>query len=497
MLRVATLLCLMFGRDPCARASAHDAVAIHAAGTVVGATPQIVRTMGSEPRLAKELSKVFTASTARVALLQMNGTGLGPAERTAKAQLFAKEAAAAGAHLAVTPAGWLTGGAPAMVAMRSVARSSNIALAVASCSTADGTVDPGANGVAGSRQSLDIVAHTGMVVLTYTKDAPCIHDLHQEDEHGERAAPVPVAGDVVPPVALNLSNGLVVIVGGVLHSDLIFPEPARLLMIGGAELIVAPAGSAATMAGPLRKDAVQLLTQSRARENAAPVFVATAPSNAHGVLPGVPHFANKSVTPVGTPPALGREGVAYFDVDVGRIRRGRATTTVGDNYRRPFNYLPLCFESERAERPAASARRGQPREGARHTALPAREPEEPEEPNQAMHEAQDQETHDPQGQEPQEPQDLVVALLQLQPNTTFQPTDHTGELVAKADRFIRLAASGGADVALLPEMYSVGYEVGAVLATHFTFSVPCIVYGFHSPMPAKTGVWGHTVKMCL
>jgi hypothetical protein len=53
---------------------------------------------------------------------------------------------------------------------------------------------------------------------------------------------------------------------------------------------------------------------------------------------------------------------------------------------------------------------------------------------------------------------LKVALLQMQPNTTFVPVNATAALLAKADAFIRKAAAQGADVALLPELWSVGYE---------------------------------------
>ena len=38
----------------------------------------------------------------------------------------------------------------------------------------------------------------------------------------------------------------------------------------------------------------------------------------------------------------------------------------------------------------------------------------------------------------------MVALLQLRPNTTFVPTDHTAELIAEAETWIRRAAAAGA-----------------------------------------------------
>ncbi|MGQ9651239.1 MAG: carbon-nitrogen hydrolase family protein [Phycisphaerae bacterium] len=51
-----------------------------------------------------------------------------------------------------------------------------------------------------------------------------------------------------------------------------------------------------------------------------------------------------------------------------------------------------------------------------------------------------------------QPSELVVALLQLAPAGSAQEAN-----LAKADRFCREAAARGADIALMPEMWSVGY----------------------------------------
>ena len=46
----------------------------------------------------------------------------------------------------------------------------------------------------------------------------------------------------------------------------------------------------------------------------------------------------------------------------------------------------------------------------------------------------------------------------MRPNTTFDAANHTAELIATAERYVREAAASGADVALMPELWSVGYE---------------------------------------
>jgi predicted amidohydrolase len=51
-----------------------------------------------------------------------------------------------------------------------------------------------------------------------------------------------------------------------------------------------------------------------------------------------------------------------------------------------------------------------------------------------------------------QPSDLVVALLQMKPNGSNQSAN-----LAKADRFCRDAATRGADIALMPEMWNVAY----------------------------------------
>ena len=232
------------------------------------------------------------------------------------------------------------------------------------------------------------------------------------------AKPAAIAGRPFPgkpgaPVRMTL-QGTAVMVGGLLDFDLLFPEPARVLMLGGAELVVAPGRN--DVGGPLRADALAVLGRSRARENV--LALATATRSDHAADTGSALYLPMGFPPVSPGPAAGVEGIAYASVNVSAIQHNRRGTTLGDNYRRPYNYLPLCFAD--AREPNVSS-------------LPVPPPE------TAVTGA------------------LVVALLQMTPNVTLRSTmNHTAELVKKADRFIREAAASGADVALLPELWSVG-----------------------------------------
>jgi predicted amidohydrolase len=147
--------------------------------------------------------------------------------------------------------------------------------------------------------------------------------------------------------------------------------------------------------------------------------------------------AAAAASPLLSPPPAGSEEIVYASVDVAGLRSGRTHTTTGDSYRRPFDYAPLCFR-DAANGTAAANNSSSASSSVSSTPLSS--------PSPSMSLASSA------------PQELVIALLQMRPNTTFVPRDHTNELVAKAETFIRRAAAAGADVALLPEMWSVGYE---------------------------------------
>lgn len=160
----------------------------------------------------------------------------------------------------------------------------------------------------------------------------------------------------------------------------------------------------------LRPDALELFVRSRSRENAVALFaVTTSGDNINSTY----SIQGGAATSDGGP-GVGEEGVRFASVNLTQLRTRRVDTTLGDNYRRPFDYLPLCFE----ENESTTSRPVQHIKGL---------------------------------------QKLTVALLQMVPNTTFNPDDHGAELMGLADVYIRKAAASGADVALLPELWSVGW----------------------------------------
>lgn len=123
---------------------------------------------------------------------------------------------------------------------------------------------------------------------------------------------------------------------------------------------------------------------------------------------------SSSLCAVGPVPWQGERGfnVASMKGGFTEIRKERATTIWGDAFRRPFAYRPLCYESPDNDSP----------------------------PQEKIHVT------------PTRP--LVLALLQLGiENVTSEEgfRDRAREMLEKAK-------TRGADIALMPEMYSVGYE---------------------------------------
>ena len=321
----------------------------------------------------------------RVALLQMRGNQLAAAQRDAKLQGFVREAAAAHAQLVVTPSDWLHGNESSFAALKSTARQVGVAVAVAAVDHATGV------------STLVLIDSGGTTRATYQKQA-----------EGDGNPIAPTVGDGLASAQLNIS-GTEVVVGVLLRSDALFPEPARLLMLRQVEIILVAGGE---IHGPLRSDALQLTVANRARENAVPVLAATSADDSVASL--AEGFGSRMVQKIDQ----GTEGVALVDIDLVSSAARRAGGTEADNYRRPYDYQPLCFGNGPSTAPDVSLANINESGGA----------------------------------------ELVVALLQMRTNNTFDASNHSAELEEKAVHFIRQAAQAGADVALMPELWSVGYE---------------------------------------
>ena len=230
------------------------------------------------------------------------------------------------------------------------------------------------------------------------------------NEHGETLAIADSSGRVVlnytkphsaapqagnPPPAVALRVGAhEVSVSALLGADLLHPELARAAMLTGAELIIAPATSGFT--GPLGPAAPKTLVDWRSSENIA-ATLAVLPLGA----------AESSVGCNSTGAGLDADGV--LTVDLEELRESRRGSSGGDAYRRPFSYHPLCGLA-----PADAT------------------PPPPPSPS---------------------PQSLRIAMLQMNANRSSLAQNQ-----AKAEAYCRRAAAAGADVALMPEMWSVGYD---------------------------------------
>jgi predicted amidohydrolase len=144
----------------------------------------------------------------------------------------------------------------------------------------------------------------GQLLLTYRKS-------HLYDAFGFRESERIVPGDVAPRVARTPIGTFGVIV----CYEVRFPEMARMLALGGADLILLPA---AWVAGPLKEHHWVTLVQARAIENT--VFVAAA--DQAGTT-----FVGRSllVDPMGIVLADGGEepGLIFGDIDLGRLDRVR------------------------------------------------------------------------------------------------------------------------------------------------------------------------------
>lgn len=174
------------------------------------------------------------------------------------------------------------------------------------------------------RNTVSIIARSGEIVLTYAK-------VHTCEFLATEASLTP--GDEFPVCVLDTKAGPVK-VGCMICYDREFPEPARILMLNGAELVLVPNACGIDQ---MRID--QLKT--RAFENA----VAMAMTN-YGSLP----FDGNSVAFDATGKSLvqpvsgGEERVLVARLSLGEMREHRKTTFWGNAFRRPRKYKQLVSD---------------------------------------------------------------------------------------------------------------------------------------------------------
>ena len=186
------------------------------------------------------------------------------------------------------------------------------------------------------RNSVVLFDRHGARRLHYAKVHTCAFDLEK----------VLAPGEGFSVTDLDLGRGTVK-VGAMICFDREFPESARLLMLQGAELVLAP------NACPMELNRLAAL-RTRAYENMMAVATCNYPK-------GQPDCNGRSTLFDGVAwlrdepgsrdmcvfEAPEEEGVYIAELDLDLLRRYRAHEVMGDRYRRPEAYGPLAAESDR------------------------------------------------------------------------------------------------------------------------------------------------------
>ena len=167
----------------------------------------------------------------------------------------------------------------------------------------------------------------GREILHYSKVQTCAFDLEK----------VLSGGDDFYVADLDFGRGTVKI-GSMICFDREFPESARILMLKGAELILAP------NACPMEINRLSAL-RTRAYENMVAVATCNYPEgqpdcNGHSTLfDGVPWLPDEpGVRDMCVMEAPGEPGVYIATLDLDMLRTHRSNDIMGDKYRRPEAY---------------------------------------------------------------------------------------------------------------------------------------------------------------
>lgn len=276
----------------------------------------------------------------KVALLQMVGCGGDRGASVAKGEEFCRRAREAGADVALFPEMWSTGmtfydpredgarerwqaqavgrGDEFVTHFRGLAAELEMAIALTYLERWEGA----------PRNSVSLIDGRGRLLMTYAKVHTCEFDLE--------SALTP--GDGFPVCALETEGGEVR-VGFMICFDREFPEAARLLMLGGAELILTP--NACTLdehrVGQFRARAFENMVGVAMTNYAAPQNNGRSVAFDAVAYP-VPDGDAKDTLIV---EAGEGEGVYVATFDIEGIRAYRERESWGNAYRRPRLYGAL------------------------------------------------------------------------------------------------------------------------------------------------------------
>lgn len=183
--------------------------------------------------------------------------------------------------------------------------------------------------------SIILFDRSGKEVLHYAKVHTCAFDMEKMLSPGENF----FVAD------LNIGRGSVKI-GSMICFDREFPESARILMLKGAEVILAP------NACPMEINRLSAL-RTRAYENMLAVATCNYPDgqpdcNGHStVFDGIAWLRDEpGVRDMCILEAPSEEGIYIADIDLDLLREYRASEVMGSKYRHPKKYESLVSDQK-------------------------------------------------------------------------------------------------------------------------------------------------------
>ena len=296
----------------------------------------------------------MSAADLRIALLQLIGCGYDRAASLARGEAACRSAADAGADIALFPELWSTGYSfsdgdlgrwraqaiarddPWVLAYSDLAADLRMAIAVTYLERSP----------AGPRNAVTLFDRSGREALTYAKVHTCSFDLPEE-------ALVP--GTEFPVARLETRAGPVA-VGAMICFDREFPEAARLLTLGGAELILVPNACEleANRLGQVRARAFENMVAVAVANYAAP-HRAAAEENGHSTVVDPIAFDADGVSRDTRVFEAGEaEDVCVVRLDLEALREWRRREVWGKQCRRPETYGALVEDGGPAPGGAAA-----------------------------------------------------------------------------------------------------------------------------------------------
>ena len=267
-----------------------------------------------------------------------------------------------------------------------------------------------------------------------------------------------VWGNATATLTTRTNSSLVV--GPMLGTDYSFMEPVRSLMILGVDVALNAISNTAFSDADRRTLYTHIQDNAPCGPDACAMHILTANSAAAGGSGGIPNAHGQATggactwvdpqwrarDPAGVPCRFATPGqrVVLYQLDVAAtagVRRGpQQWWTEGS--RRPFQYQALCYAGARAAAQHQAEALAQT-----HAGFPVSE-------SGSGHTQTTQARHNTSS-----PFRVKVAMLQLNAIPMANPaSDPVPAHLAKAEQWIARAARSGADVAVLPEMWSVGSD---------------------------------------